>query len=174
MAKNPIPYTQNPRPYREGFTLVELLVSVGLFGIVVGLVTGIFTSALRNQRALVALMAVNDNVELALEQMAREIRTGFAFSVSNPDRIDFTNARGQSVAYIWDASRNTLLRGENGVVSPLTGSNVRVTQLQFLLNPAGGGATFPTRITVTIKVAPLLKAVEEIATRLQVSITPRS
>lgn len=159
---------------REGFTLVELLVSVGLFGIVIGLVTGIFTNALRSQRALVALMAVNDNVELALEQMAREVRTGFSFTVSNPNRVDFTNARGQQVAYYWDVDDALLLREEDGTPAPLTGSNVRITALQFLLNPAGGGATFPPRITLTIEAAPRLQSVKDIKTRLQISITPRS
>lgn len=168
------PYTLNPIPSSRGFTLVELLVSVGLFGIVVALVTGIFTNALRNQRNLVALMAANDNVELALEEMAREMRTGFGFTAPFEGRIEFTNARGAAVAYAYDANRKVVVREENGAGIAITGRNVNVTKLSFLLNPQGQSSVSPTRITVLIEVTPTLPTVQTIATNLQISITPRS
>lgn len=159
---------------KKGFTLVELLVSVGLFGIVVATATGIFTSALRGQRALVALMAANDNVELTLEQAAREVRTGFSFVAPSSGRLEFTNARGEAVAYEFDALGKRVVREVDGVALPITGRNVSVERLRFLLDPQLSSPTNSPRITIVIQVTPTLKAVEGIATNLQVTITPRS
>ena len=159
---------------QKGFTLVELLVSVGLFGMIVALTTGIFTSALRNQRTIVALMAANDNVELALEQMAREIRTGFNFSSSGANRIEFTSARGDAVAYAYDATRKVVVREENGTQIAITGRNVNVAKLSFLLQNGGQTVAAPLRVTVLIEVRPTLPTLENITTNLQITITPRS
>ena len=57
--------------YRNGFTLPELLVAMGLFLIVISIVAGAFVNSLRTQRATVELIAVNDNISLLLEQIAR-------------------------------------------------------------------------------------------------------
>lgn len=64
---------------RKGFTLVELLVAMGIFTIVISIATGGFISSLRTQRQVASLISAQSNASLVLEQMAREIRTGFLF-----------------------------------------------------------------------------------------------
>lgn len=64
---------------KNGFTLIELLVAMGIFVIVISIVSVSFIQGLRTQRSIIALMEANDNVSLVLEQMAREIRTGYQF-----------------------------------------------------------------------------------------------
>ncbi len=61
----------------RGFTIVELLVAMGIFLIVVEIAVGGFVNALRAQKQVAALIAAEGNADLALEQMAREIRTGY-------------------------------------------------------------------------------------------------
>ena len=46
---------------RDGFTIVELLVSMGVFVVLLGIVVNIFISSLRSQQAMVGLMATNDD-----------------------------------------------------------------------------------------------------------------
>ena len=58
----------------SGFTLVELLVAIGVFSILISVAVGTFARALRTQRQTAALIAANSNASLVLEQMAREIR----------------------------------------------------------------------------------------------------
>ena len=65
--------------HNKAFTLVELLVAMSLFLILIGIATSGFIRVLRTQRAIVELMTINDNAVLTLEQMAREIRTGYHF-----------------------------------------------------------------------------------------------
>lgn len=64
---------------KKGFTLVELLVTIGLFSIIVAIAAGSFTNALRTQRQVALLISAQSNAGLSLEQVAREIRTGYLF-----------------------------------------------------------------------------------------------
>ena len=63
----------------SGFTLIEALISIGMFSIVVSLAVGGYAQALRTQHQLEGVIAANSNASLAIEQMSREIRTGRAF-----------------------------------------------------------------------------------------------
>ena len=58
---------------------MELLVAVALFSILMSIAAGGFVRALRSEREVSAMMAAESNVNLALEQMAREMRTGYLF-----------------------------------------------------------------------------------------------
>ena len=128
---------------KKGFTLVEVLVAIALFSIIVAISAGGFTIALRTQRQLAALISAQSNVSLAMEQMAREIRTGYLFchdannnptcacantgtpnscgiknGVGNNDLetadINFFNANGANVVYSLGAGTNALMRSDSG------------------------------------------------------------
>jgi len=64
---------------KKGFTLVEVLVAMGIFAIVVAIATGGFVNSLRTQRQVASLISAQSNASLVLEQIAREVRTGFLF-----------------------------------------------------------------------------------------------
>src|SRR4051812_39727119 len=91
---------------RQGFTLVELLVAITLFSIAISIAIGGFVRALRTQRELISLIAANSNASLAIEQMAREIRTGTSFdyvgcgeAAKICDGLTFKNANDEIVTY---------------------------------------------------------------------------
>ncbi len=64
---------------KRGFTLVELLVTIAIFSVVVTIATAGFVNSLRTQRQVASLISTQSNASLVLEQMARQIRTGFLF-----------------------------------------------------------------------------------------------
>lgn len=64
---------------KKGFTLIEMLVTVTLFAIIITIAVGSFTNAERTERQVSSLISAQSNVSLALEQMSREIRTGYLF-----------------------------------------------------------------------------------------------
>lgn len=72
---------------RKGFTLVELLVSIAIFSILVTIGVGGFVHALHTQREIAGLISAQSNASVALEQMAREIRTGYLFCDSPGNTI---------------------------------------------------------------------------------------
>ena len=59
---------------QKSFTLVELLVAVTIFIIIAAISTGIFFSALRAQRKLLASQELSDQVSFLIEYMSRTIR----------------------------------------------------------------------------------------------------
>ena len=84
----------------RGFTLMELLVAMTVFLVVIGLSSGIFLQTLKSQRTITRFSESMNNATLSLEQIAREVRTGFDFSgTGNIDSLRFRNGYGNYVAY---------------------------------------------------------------------------
>lgn len=69
---------------QKGFTLVEIMVSVTIFAIVMVIsMTAIFT-IINSDRKAQAIKSVMDNLNSAVENMTRTIKTGSGYSVSTP------------------------------------------------------------------------------------------
>ena len=111
---------------------------MGLFLIVVTIATGAFVQSLRIQRSAVELIAVNDNANIILEQMAREIRTGTGFGSSNSNELRFLNYKDETVVYRRGETGVVELSVDGSVYEPLTASNVDVRRLAFTGSGAGG------------------------------------
>lgn len=162
---------------KKGFTLIEALIAVGLFSILVAIAFGGFINAFRAQREIVAMLSAQSNAGLVLEQMAREMRTGYLFchdsgsGVPNlacsphctvaggnvwqcDDFIDFYSATPEEVQY--RLVNGTLERsaGGGGNFEPLTSDNVNVQYLSFYLQGQLEGDHWNPRITITMEVAP--------------------
>ncbi len=157
-----------------GFTLVELLVAIALFSILVAVATGGFVNALRTQRQVAALIAAQSNAGQALEQMAREVRTGYLFchdTSGNPtchdalgnictaagltldcSDLDFYNSQSANVVY--SLGGGELVRAENGIPQPITGVNVAIRYLTFSIFGNTEGDHWNPRITIDMGVAP--------------------
>lgn len=159
---------------RRGFTLIELLVAVSLFSIAVSIAAGGFVRALRTQRQLIALISANSSASLAIEQMAREMRTGFGFAcagvVGTCSELTFTNARAESVTYL--VTDGVLQRQAGAALpQPLTPANTEVGNLAFLLTD---DASHAPRITITMGVTAKSYGVEENVTNLQTTVSSRA
>ncbi|TSC78818.1 MAG: hypothetical protein G01um101429_641 [Parcubacteria group bacterium Gr01-1014_29] len=63
----------------KGFTLLEMIVAVGIFSMVAVLASGSAFLFHRLQRKAINAQNVHDNIRFALDTMAREIRTGDKF-----------------------------------------------------------------------------------------------
>jgi prepilin-type N-terminal cleavage/methylation domain-containing protein len=163
---------------REGFTLVELLVAITLFSIAISIAVGGFVRALRTQRELISHIAANSNASLALEQMAREIRTGNTFSYVGCgtaaricDGITFTNANDEVVTYDL-SSDGALSRTVGGRSEKITADNVNVDYLNFsLLNDS------PARVTVSLGIGASVATSPDLSrniTNIQTTISSRA
>ncbi len=164
----------------KGFTLVELLVAMTLFLVLIGIATGGFIRVLRTQRAIVELMAVNDNTVLTLEQMAREIRTGYHFAKISETELQFVNANNQVVRYrlrddaIERASKNeTAGLIEEADYKKITADNVKIINFTVSLLGNNAGDGYPPRITIGLSVTGKSKYLENISTNIQITISAR-
>jgi len=109
-----------------GFTIIEIMVAVSMFLILASFAIGGFVRIMRIQRQVSAIVASDSNVNLAIEQMAREMRTGSHFCTqenywsdcpidaspaSNLTSICFLNGLRQTVVYGYDAMEKRITRG---------------------------------------------------------------
>ena len=129
------------KKFLSGFTLVELLVALGLFVIVMTISSSILISTIRMTHVVASQARAMDNISLALEQMAREIRMGSNISAIEGSRgISFRSYDGSTAIYSFCARsicRNNL---------PITDGDILIRG-SFFIQTFGGTKT--PRITVT-------------------------
>ncbi len=161
-----------------GFTVIELLVSLGLFSIIVLLAMGGFVRALRAQGQVAAFASTNSNMSLALEEMAREIRTGILFCTNGTtcgSVLSFVNARRQVVTYCLD--EDAIKRGiadttcANG--QKVTADNIAVKYLTFILFGNHEGDGYPPRITILVGAGPRDPAAASYIIHFQTTVSSR-
>lgn len=136
----------------KGFTLVELLVGMTVFLVAIIIGTAVFINGLKTERQLVAEMAVNNSANLVLEQIARDIRTGYDFSLIGEERLDFKGRDGENISYNLApeaAIKRTV--GTRGALS-MTGTGVNVRVLKFFVHNRGD--CDPWRVTIAMRVSP--------------------
>jgi len=122
-------------PQQSGYTLVELIVAVGLFAFVMTLSSGAYLMMIGLNRQAQGIATGIDDLSFALETMTRDIRTGSAYSCGGIGDCDgmssfsFVNRHGVSVTYsLSDAS---LVKMSNSVNSTLTDPSVTISSLMF-------------------------------------------
>ena len=75
----------------KGVSLIELMVAVSVFIILISIAVGSFVQSMKTQRITLALISANDSMNLSVEQMAREIRTGYLFCTRHVSAATTTN-----------------------------------------------------------------------------------
>lgn len=136
---------------------MELIVAIGVFSIAVSIIVGIFLSATKVERRVLATVNIIDNARFVFERLGKEIRTGKSFSLPNgngSNKLCFTNDK--NIAVVYQLSGNTLLRFEGAcTVSPPANSEITspaITVIYLFFYVSGEAAppdTNQPRITIT-------------------------
>jgi len=122
---------------KEGFTLIEILVSLAVFSLILGILSEVFVSSSRSQRKTLASREILDQTSFLLEYMSRSIRMakkddlGDCISLN----LNFEKTRlGQGIKFKnyqdicqeFYLESNILKEEKGGAVSDLTSSNLKV------------------------------------------------
>ena len=144
-----------------GFTLIEMVVAVALFTVVVVVSTGALMTIIDANRKARSLQTVMDNLNFAMENMSRNLRTGYAYrcggSSSNcpngKDSIVFTDQNGDSVEYKFSESGGlgSITVSKNGsTAKSITSSEVDIDRLLFYVTGVESGDDKQPLITISI------------------------
>ena len=148
-----------PLNSNTGFTLVEMLVAVGIFSVVVGITIGaIITSNSSFQKTRLNRTAT-ENVNVALESMARSIREGSNYAVlpsgNQGSEFSFLSSTGDTTTYRLSSAGtepNHVIEVQNGsgnAFRPLTSAEgLDVKNLTFFVTP--GSAEVQPRVTIVV------------------------
>ena len=131
----------------KGFTLVELVVALGLFAIVITIGASVLLHSLRSLRYVAHQASAMDNISLAMEQMAREVRMGSNITPADGggdlrNSFSFINHEGNTIDYSFCGTR-MCREGTH-----ITMSNI-IIRGGFLISNSGGNKT--PRITITAR-----------------------
>lgn len=142
-----------------GYTLVEMLVAIGIFAIVMTIATGALFSLVDANRKARSLNTTMTNFNFALDAMSRDIRTGYDYRCENwpvsgtsprdcagggntlileGESGDPSNPNDQ-IIYVYDASNNVVRRSRDGgsTYEDITSRNLDLTDFQFYVTGAG-------------------------------------
>jgi prepilin-type N-terminal cleavage/methylation domain-containing protein len=194
MMKMKIKFFHNKKNGDKGFTLVELLIAISLFSVIVAVAVGGFSGMLRTQREISSLLTADSNVSLAIEQMAREMRTGSEFCVPGStgtslcdcpqqdtvtgalscNNIAFTNAEGQAVIYALQGGVLEKSIDGGATYGPVTATNVSIPYFNVLVLGNTPGDHWSPRLTIRIGVTSKDSALVGQGLRLQTSVSSRN
>ena len=176
--------------HREGFTIVELLVAMSLFVTFLAIAVGSFGNILRMQRMLSKKIMLTSSLGIVTEQIQREIRTGFDFSVNGTPMMDVKLNTSDSltfqslaqyppevVTFAKAVSANPSVGDSitrNGV--SITPSTMKIKTLSFTVSEIRGATSLlcgPWKITIFISAVPLGSDTPQDTVYAQTTITSR-
>lgn len=136
----------------QGFTLIEIMVSVAIFAIVVLIAMGSLVAIVGADKKAQSLNDVINNMNFSVESMVRDLRTGYSYQQSCPSgagdsqvggnactSLQFTSTiSGQAddiVTYYLSGTAIYKSETVNGTteVAPLTSADIDVTRLDFYI-----------------------------------------
>lgn len=85
----------------RGFTLIELIVAVGLFSVILLIIVGAYTRFVTAQRRTIAEQQLQEDVRISLDQFSRDARTAYGntFPTGQTTAVTFRNQNNICVLY---------------------------------------------------------------------------
>ncbi len=139
--------------YQCGFSLIELLVMLGVFSILMMVVAQVLLSSLKSVRKTEASVRVRQNVEYALSVIERHLHSAKGVEVCNlgMTSINYLTANNVSASFscITAASLGYVSSSSASLTSRLTSEEINVTSCKFDCVDDPTDST-PPLVTVTL------------------------
>lgn len=143
----PAPATGRSVPRSRGFTLVEMIVAIGLFAVVMLISVGALLALVGANKKAQALQSVMNNLNVSLDDMVRTIRTGSNYRCGSVTGGDCQN--GDVALYITPFSGDPAKRTDD--IEYLFGNGTNLCPANRLCKSVGGATPVPiTSSDITI------------------------
>lgn len=144
---------------KKGFTLVEMVVAVGVFALIMTLAAGAYLVLIAINRQAQAVSTSIDSLAFSLETMTRDIRTGSGYNCATEtggncssvpsDTFYFTDNNGRVVSYT--LSGGSILKTIGGTAGGvITDPAITVSALKFYVSGSARGDAYPPHVTIII------------------------
>lgn len=152
--------------HNKGFSLMEVIVAMGVFAIIVGTSLGIFSAIVKAQRQVSLKTKAEREAQLIMEIMVKKIRTSridysyYTSGIVNPvSELALIDINDDRTVFSLDAdNKNLILTLNNNVPTIVNSTDVQIDDLKFYIepptNPFSGG-NFPSKqpkVTIIIKI----------------------
>lgn len=156
---------QNKTKKASGFMLVDMLVSLGIFALVISIVIGIFVSGSGSQRKIIELYTIQSEGGYLMETISRELRMatricdascGEDQQNNNDSSVEFTNYDGDLVRYCRSLADGSCTENDTGDYISRNGevvssSNIVVDNLRFYVSESFSNTQPLVTISMRIK-----------------------
>ncbi|QQG45685.1 MAG: type II secretion system protein [Candidatus Sungiibacteriota bacterium] len=150
---------------KQGFTLLEMIISIGIFSVLVIASIGVTLGVSNAQIKAANIQAILDSIRFSLELITKEMRTGSGYAATSygaacggasGSEISFTTALGESRTYYLSPATKTIMRmtqTTNCVQAvPFSSEEVNIDRLNFALSGSASGPNDgQPRVTLTMK-----------------------
>lgn len=137
---------------KNGFTLIELIVTIAIFSIIVGAIIGVFIFGVRQQRMTLVYQTILDQISYSLEYMSRSLRMakkdtgencfsnqGLNYEIPNEyltsqnsgTGIKFINVLENSECQEFFFKEGQLWKKSKEEIFPLTSNKIEVVSVRF-------------------------------------------
>ena len=186
-----------PQKNTAGFTMIELLVAIGIFGIFITIVTGIFAQFMLVERHSIAEGQLITDLRSAMESLVKEARTGYGSTynvTADGTEVAFRNQAGECVSYrvhsdpsdpshigIFQRAAVGNIGGDciagtidDNFFSPLTGSQTNIDSIHFnTVIASTSGNTLLNQGVITVSMEAKSSTSDILPVQLENTITSR-
>lgn len=149
-----------------GFTLFEMIIALGLFSVCMLIILSSLLSITDAQRKAVSLQTTEDNLRFVIDAMSKEIRTGYEYDCGNTGGKANCGTGGRSIMafnparadidksiYRLNTVDESIEKSTDGgtVFYPLTGKDVKIKRLTFLVTGAYSNDNIHPQVTIIIQ-----------------------
>lgn len=138
------------RSYSTGFTLLEMIISIGIFSVLVISSIGVMIGVSNAQIKAANLQATQDSIRFGIELMAKEIQTGHAYALTNycgasalEQELSFITRLGEPRVYCLAGTILKRIAGttDYAYAKPFLADEVSVDSVRFAIGGATPGYT---------------------------------
>jgi len=152
------------RRLQGGYTLLELIVSLGIFSMVILVVMGAYITLISLDRQARANNQLAASLSFAVESMARSMRTGSAYACNANTSSPNCSSGGTSISFLDTQNQTITYRLKNdGSIGQCTGSpctdstaisltdhRIDITSLRFYVRGVGIGDVTQPNVTFVV------------------------
>ncbi len=126
---------------QSGFTLIEIILSIGVFAVLSIIISGIYLNTSNLQRTTANFQLLQNDGRYILDKIAKEFRARELDYTQIDESINTAiyfkpDQTGKEVSLIYDEDTQDLMYWEDSLSAPLNAGNVEVINLKFLVYPA--------------------------------------